>query len=270
MCILFIYRNPDSNPESYRLIVASNRDEHFKRPTLVAQYWKNHPECLGGVDMEPGKEGGTWLALSLKGKAGVVLNLPGEESAFATPKKGRGSLVPDFITSNDSAVSYLNKLHRENKSSQPYNPYNLILINLYNANVNCLSSSTKSIGPSTTQDAISGFSNSDFDIPFKKVEEGKEKFKSIVMNATVSEQADLIEKLLTFLKSKERYLPDPVLQRRSAKYEELSSIFISGIEYCTRTHSILLIKGNNEITFVEETLMPDLTWKRQTFSNNLI
>ncbi|XP_076646390.1 transport and golgi organization 2 [Halictus rubicundus] len=270
MCILFIYRNPDANLESYRLIVASNRDEHFKRPTLVAQFWKDHPECLGGIDMEPGKEGGTWLALSVKGKAGVVLNLPNEESVSDTPKKGRGFLIPNFVTSSDSAISYLNKLHNENLNGWPYNTYSLVLINLYNANVNCLSSSRESTGPFTSQDTVLGFSNSNFEIPFKKVEGGKEKFKSIVNNAVVSKEADLIEELLKFLKSKERYLPDAELQRRCpAKYEELSSIFISGVEYCTRTHSILLVKGNNEIIFLEETLMPDLTWKRQMFSNNL-
>lgn len=49
MCILFIYRNPDASPESYRLILASNRDENIKRPTLPAHYWKNHPQCFGGM-----------------------------------------------------------------------------------------------------------------------------------------------------------------------------------------------------------------------------
>jgi uncharacterized protein with NRDE domain len=54
-------------------------------------------------------------------------------------------------------------------------------------------------------------------------------------------------------------------------YKELSSIFISvGKEYGTRTHSVLLIDGSNQITFVEETLMPDFTWKRQSFQNKLI
>nr|XP_031836626.1 transport and Golgi organization protein 2 homolog isoform X2 [Nomia melanderi]XP_031836628.1 transport and Golgi organization protein 2 homolog isoform X2 [Nomia melanderi]XP_031836629.1 transport and Golgi organization protein 2 homolog isoform X2 [Nomia melanderi] len=221
--------------------------------------------------MEPGKEGGTWLALSLKGKAGIILNLPNEETSYDTPKKGRGHLITNFITSNDSAVSYLNKLHKENQNGQPYNPYLLVLIDLYNANVNCLSSSIKSKGPFTNHDAVLGCSNSDFDSPLKKVEGGKEKFRSILKNIATLKEADLIEELLKLLKSEERYLPDPVLQQRhSPMYEKLSSIFISGKEYCTRTHSILLVNGNNEIVFVEDTLMPDLTWKCQIFNNNLI
>lgn len=80
--------------------------------------------------MEPGKEGGTWLAVSLKGKAGVILNLTNEKGLSHEPRKGRGVLIPTFVTSNDSAISYLNKLHSENQNGQPFNPYMLILINL--------------------------------------------------------------------------------------------------------------------------------------------
>jgi len=69
-----------------------------------------------------------------------------------------------------------------------------------------------------------------------------------------------------------RHLPDPELEKRSPmNYKELSSIFISvGKEYGTRTHSVLLIDGSNRVTFIEETLMPDFTWKRQSFKNKLI
>ncbi|CAK9805326.1 Transport and Golgi organization protein 2 homolog [Anthophora plagiata] len=271
MCILFIYRNPDANSESYRLIVVSNREEDFKRPTLPAHYWVNHPQCFGGTDMEPGKEGGTWLGVSVTGKAGVILNLSSEANSSDIPKQGRGFLVPNFITSQDSAIAYLDKLHKQNKENSVYNPFVLILMNLHNADINYLSSSKTSTGPCSSQDSILGFGNSGLDISYKKVNAGKEIFKSIINNVKVSEQTNLVDKLLTFLKSKERYLPDPELQRQSPKrYKELSSIFVVTEGYGTRTHSILLVNGNNEITFVEETLMPDLTWKRQTFSNKLI
>ncbi|CAD1475494.1 unnamed protein product, partial [Heterotrigona itama] len=271
MCILFIYRNPDADSESYRLILVSNRDEDLKRPALPAHYWENHPLCLGGTDMEPGKEGGTWLALSLTGKAGVVLNLSAEASSTNIPKQGRGYLVPNFITSEDSAVLYLNELHKKNNKTRIYNPFVLVLINLQNADINYLSSSHNSTGPNSSQDNILGFGNSGLDIPYRKVEVGKKMFENIVKNVKVSKQTRLIEELLKFLKSKERYLPDPELQKRCpTKYKELSSMFVSTDGYCTRTHSILLVNGNNELTFVEETLMPDLTWKRQIFNNKLM
>ncbi|XP_017763714.1 PREDICTED: transport and Golgi organization protein 2 homolog [Eufriesea mexicana] len=271
MCILFIYRNPEADSESYRLILISNRDEDFKRPALPAHFWKNYPLCLGGTDMELGKEGGTWLGVSLTGKAGVVLNLSDDTSSTNIPKQGRGFLVPNFITSEDSAVSYLDKLYKKNKNNPIYNPFILVLINLRNADVYYLSSSQNSTGHILGQDNVLGFSNSGLDIPYRKVDIGKEIFKNIIKNVKVANQTNLIEELLTFLKSKERYLPDPELHRRyPTKYKELSSIFVSTDGYCTRTHSILLVSGSNEITFIEETLMPDLTWKRQIFNDKLI
>ncbi|XP_046824333.1 transport and Golgi organization protein 2 isoform X1 [Vespa crabro] len=271
MCILFIYRNPNADAKSYRLILAGNRDEIFKRPALPAHYWKEYPTCLGGIDMEPGKEGGTWFALSIKGKAGIILNLSNEPGNSKSPKKGRGTLVNDYITSNDSAESYLKKLHSENQITQGYNPYNLILINLYTADVYYLSSSLNSSGPKICQDNILGFGNSTIECPYKKVEAGKESFSNIVHNIKTSDQDELIENLLQLLKSRERHLPDLELQKRSPNmYVELSSIFVSLADYSTRTHTILMIDGLNQMTFVEETLMPDFSWKRQSFNSTLI
>lgn len=268
MCILFIYRNPDASAESYRLIVATNREEYLIRPAKPAHYWEDHPECLGGIDMELGREGGTWFALSTKGRAGAILNLTGETRSSNVPGKGRGCLISNYITSEETTDSYLQKLHQTNQNGQPYNPFNLVLIEFWNASVYYLTSSEGSEGPRICEDNILGFGNSMMDQPYKKVQAGKEKFKRIIENATISKQDSLIKDLLEFLKEKESHLPDPELQRRSPKdYTELSSIFVCAekVGYGTRTHSILLVNGSNQITFVEETLMPNLTWKCQTF-----
>ncbi|KAG7203735.1 hypothetical protein KM043_013763 [Ampulex compressa] len=271
MCILFIHRDPGADSNSYRLILASNRDEILRRPALAAHFWEKYSGCLGGTDMEPGKEGGTWLAMSIKGKAGVILNLVDKSGNPVPPKKGRGSLITNYIASDDSAEVYLNQLHEENQNGQPYNPYNLVLVNLHNANVHYLSSCEKSTGPLTYENDVLAFGNSGTECPYRKVEKGKEKFNNIIKGAKVSEQDNLIEELLKFLKSKERYLPDPELERRCpTMFNELSSIFVSATDYGTRTHSILLVNGDNKATFLEETLKPDFTWKRQLFDINLV
>ncbi|XP_011881146.1 PREDICTED: transport and Golgi organization protein 2 homolog, partial [Vollenhovia emeryi] len=200
MCILFIYRNPNADVKSYRLIIASNRDETYKRPALPAHYWEKHPECLGGIDMEPEREGGTWLAVSMKGKAAVILNL-NEERVINSSRKGRGFLISNFITSNDSIESYLSNLHQENVNGQPYNPYCLALFNLNNADVHYLSS-TKSTGPKKICNSdIIGIGNGGLNYPYKKVEIGKEEFKHIVQDVDISKQDNLIDKLIHFLKS---------------------------------------------------------------------
>lgn len=272
MCILFIYRNPEASADSYRLIIVSNRDEFFARPADPADYWKKHPHCLGGRDMEPGREGGTWLALSTKGRVGVTLTLSGESRDSETPREGRGFLVTDYVVSNESSETYLNNLHRVDQETQKYNPFTLVLIEMQNAKVTWLSSPLNSKGPQRCDERILGFGNSPVDQPYKKVSVGKEKFESIVKNASISEQDILIQDLLQFLKWKERHLPDEVLQTRSPQfYPYLSSIFVHSekIEYGTRTHSIILVDGSGKITFVEETLMPDRSWKTQNFETYL-
>ncbi|XP_043473640.1 transport and Golgi organization protein 2 isoform X1 [Leptopilina heterotoma] len=272
MCILFIYRDPKADCHSFRLIVISNRDEVLNRPAKPAHYWEKHPHCLGGTDMEPGKEGGTWLALSTKGQAGAILTLSGESKHSQTPKEGRGFLVADYVTSDESCETYLNKLYQIDRQTEKYNPYTLVLFELANANVRWLSSPSDMKAPQTSEEKILGFGNSPFDQPYKKVQVGKETFEILVKNASVKDQQQLIQNLLEFLKCSDRHLPDEELRKRSPEfYPALSSIFVQSETktYGTRTHSILLVDGTGRITFIEETLMPDESWKRQQFQTHL-
>ncbi|XP_024939940.1 transport and Golgi organization 2 homolog isoform X2 [Cephus cinctus] len=205
MCILFVYRNIYANANNYRLIVASNRDENFNRPAVPARFWEKYPHCLGGMDMEPGREGGSWLSLSTKGHAGVLLNLPGETRSTESAGQNRGFLVKDYVTSEMSPESYLNELHLKNQKNQ-YDPYNLILINLRTAAVYYLNSSENSPGHVVCQDNVIGFGNSLLDTPLKKVEAGKKWFQKIVENVTVSNEESLIEDLIKLLGNREKYI----------------------------------------------------------------
>ncbi|XP_017016067.2 transport and Golgi organization protein 2 isoform X1 [Drosophila takahashii] len=81
MCVIFFCA--DSNPQlgGYKLILASNRDEFFARATQSAAKWANADHVYGGIDLEPGREGGTWLAIGHSAgffKVGALLNLTGE------------------------------------------------------------------------------------------------------------------------------------------------------------------------------------------------
>ncbi|XP_051168869.1 transport and Golgi organization protein 2 [Leptopilina boulardi] len=271
MCILFIYRNPEADTNSFRLIIVANRDEMLNRPAKPAHYWEKHPHCLGGTDMEPGKEGGTWLALSTKGQAGAVLTLCGEAKP-ETPKESRGFLVSNYVTSNESSETYLNELYRIDQGTEKYNPFTLVIIDLVNAKVRWFSSPSHMKAPQTSDEKIFGFGNSQFDKPYKKVQYGKKKFEELVKNASINNQNELIEKLLEFLKCSQRHLPDEELLKRSPEYyPALSSIFVNSETktYGTRTHTILLVDGSNKITFIEETLMPDESWKTQKFETFL-
>lgn len=60
MCILFLELCDSPGPDGFRLILASNRDEHYRRPTDRAHHWKEAPSVFGGQSgwrrqcLEPG------------------------------------------------------------------------------------------------------------------------------------------------------------------------------------------------------------------------
>lgn len=91
-----------------------------------------------GIDEEPGREGGTWLALSKENKKlGILLNLYdiqpdnlSSSSASSSLKKGRGFLVTNLITSDESTQSYLDKLYDNHLNKQSYNSYTLVTVDL--------------------------------------------------------------------------------------------------------------------------------------------
>ncbi|KAH8373190.1 hypothetical protein KR009_001621 [Drosophila setifemur] len=81
MCVIFFCADAQPRTGGYKLILASNRDEFFGRNTQTAAKWSNADHVYGGIDLEPGREGGTWLAIGHSEgvfKVGALLNLTGE------------------------------------------------------------------------------------------------------------------------------------------------------------------------------------------------
>ena len=62
MCLIVIgWRvHPD-----YPLVVAANRDEFYRRPSMPLGRWPDAPDVIGGLDLEAG---GTWLGIAETGR----------------------------------------------------------------------------------------------------------------------------------------------------------------------------------------------------------
>ncbi|HWO74464.1 MAG TPA: NRDE family protein [Bacillus sp. (in: firmicutes)] len=98
MClILFAYR---IHPK-YKLIMAANRDEFYKRPTAPAHFWEDEPNILAGRDLE---KRGTWMGVTKTGSFAAVTNYrdPNEETEG---KRSRGELVADFFKKTPECCS---------------------------------------------------------------------------------------------------------------------------------------------------------------------
>ena len=121
MCLIVLALNPKSD---YKLVLTSNRDEFYERPTESMHWWDSSPGVLAGKDKN---FDGTWMALSEKGKFAAVTNVR-EFTLLSTKKKSledlasRGDLVKDFVLSNHSSSEYIDEIDFLN-----YQGFNLIL-----------------------------------------------------------------------------------------------------------------------------------------------
>ena len=234
MClILFAYH---SHPD-YKLIVAANRDEFYKRPTKAADFWEDHPSILAGRDMI-GK--GTWMGINTRGFISMITNY--RDPANIKPKApSRGRLVSDFLMSEPPPQDYLLKL---NKVRGAYNGYNLILGKpedlWYYSNIE---GKAKRLGS-----GVYGLSNHLLNTRWPKVEKGIVQLKKLLK----SDDLDRLHELLY----DDEIAPDQTLPDTGVGLDMermLSPMFIKSANYGTRTSTVLKITQEDQVEFTERT-----------------
>ncbi len=111
MCTLILIRNVHPN---WPLIVASNRDEFFERPTQSPRLISHEPPVYAGQDL---RSGGTWLGVTRGGFFAAVTNQrrPGPPQAG---QRSRGELVSKVLELGNAAdaMSWLAQQSPENFS----------------------------------------------------------------------------------------------------------------------------------------------------------
>jgi uncharacterized protein with NRDE domain len=234
MCLIFL--SIQDHPR-YKLIVAANRDEFYQRRTAAAAYWNDHPEILGGRDLEAQ---GTWMAMNRNGRIAMVTNYRDLQN-LKTVAPSRGALVTDYLLETNSPENYLTQV--ASKGNQ-YNGFNLVVGSpeelWYNSNYK---KGVEQLSP-----GLHGLSNHLLDTPWPKVERGLEKMKKLVTaNEIVSSQ--LFDVLFDDAVAPDNRLPDTGigLERERA----LSSMFIKSPGYGTRCSTVILIDQNNSVQFSE-------------------
>ncbi|XP_077290222.1 transport and golgi organization 2 [Arctopsyche grandis] len=261
MCILFAHSG-GLLAGGYKLIFASNRDEFFKRPAESAAAWKEDATVIGGRDMEKGREGGTWLAASpSRRRLAALLNLPGvpvPENAL-----GRGPIVSNFVLGNETTEEYVSNFKDQGRE---YGPFNLVTVHILDdsSNINFYSNFDCEL---RSYDGAVAFSNSAPNKPLQKTTAGLERFNEIVTQnaATKATKEQLVDELLSLLKWDKLHLPDLELEKRKPNaHDGLSAVFVNipGAKYGTRTHTIILVDGDDNLDFWEWTMIPgEAEWK---------
>lgn len=89
----------------FPLVVASNRDEFFARPTARLGWWSptpGAPEVLSGRDLQ---SGGTWLGLTAQGRMAMLTNVrSGRPQEADAPS--RGHIVTDWLAARESSGDF--------------------------------------------------------------------------------------------------------------------------------------------------------------------
>ncbi len=237
MCLLFLsYRVTPG----YQLVVAANRDEFLRRPTAPLDFIDQEKTILAGRDLQGG---GTWLGITAQLKFAAITNYR-EPAAMRADAPSRGGILMDYLTGDLGAGQYMHALAAD---GDRYNGFNLILgdeKNLYYY-------SNRAAGPQLLAPGFYGLSNHLLDIPWPKVVRGKELLRPKMVETSRIDPLQLLAVLEDDLSPPDEQLPDT--QVGLAWERLLSTIFIDGTDYGTRSSAVITVTDEGDVEFLEKT-----------------
>ena len=232
MCIALIAHQAHA---FYPLIIAANRDEFHARPTLPAHWWPEN--VLAGQDVVAG---GTWCGIHRSGRVALLTNFrdgkPRDPSA-----RSRGELVVTALVSTRPPQRVLTDVL---SSSEKYQGFTLVSGKpgelFYTSNRNWMVKRVPA--------GVSGLSNNFLDTPWPKVERAKQRLKDALTEPLV-EPAVLFDLLRDATPAGDHELPDTGVGIELERM--LSSPFIIGGNYGTRSSSVLLVDRLGGVELIE-------------------
>lgn len=255
MCILFSYVSKRLTPGEFKLIILSNRDEFFQRPSHSAKFIND--STIYGTDQTLGKEGGTWLGASKHGKIAALINLDRlDYGADDNKLVGRGFLVPNFLNSQANAHKYIE--NQVKKTAGDCNPFNLLMFEKNNNdfwNIGIFENFSNMF-KYIDHDFVS-ISNHLYEKPYPKTVVGENLFKDVVSKYNkLSSKEDLLKSLIDLSKydAGQKFTESIETNKESVRKMMHDQVFIDIPDYGTRTHTIILVDENDKMTYYETTL----------------
>ncbi len=230
MCVVIVaFRQHPEQP----LVVAANRDEFHGRPTLMADFWDDHPEVLAGRDLDAG---GTWLGVTRSGRFAAVTNY-GEPPPDPLPPRSRGDLTRNFLTGDADVESYCAAVAA---TGQLYRGFNLLVGDRTTLGY----VSNRVPGYRLLEPGIYAVANDLLDTEWPKVRRGKIGIRALLGGSA--------EELFTILDDT-WVPPDAELPERGndiAFERRVAPCFIMGDEYGTRASTVVQMHRDH-LTFAE-------------------
>jgi uncharacterized protein with NRDE domain len=232
----------------FPLVLASNRDEHFKRATARLDWWTaqpGDPAVLGGRDLE---SGGTWLGLTAQGRLALVTNVRGGlRPDPAAPSRGR--IVTDWLAARQDTGDFWMRT-----ALSGYNGFNLIAADFQHGE--CFWASNTAAYPMRLERGVYGLSNGLLDTPWPKVQALKSR---MVMAMSATDSVDELATQLFAALADRNPAADEALPQTGVPIEwerRLSSAFIRSPDhdYGTRCSTLVIAErgGRHLMTHVFE------------------
>ena len=240
MClIVFSYRESAEWP----LVLVANRDEFHGRPTLPLAPWEDHPEVLGGRDLQAG---GGWLAATTNGRLAAVTNYRDPRSSDPT-RKSRGDLLRGFLVGGEESAEFAGRLP---ETARHYNMMNLIFgspEDLY-----WYGSRTGTVRK--LEPGLYGLSNAELDDPWPKVTRAKAALDALLSQGNLETEA-LMNIMRDTTQSADHDLPHTGLPLEIERL--VSSVFITSEKYGTRATTVLTVSRDRSLSITERSFGPN-------------
>ncbi|WP_428423932.1 NRDE family protein [Methylibium sp.] len=181
MCLVALALDQDRR---FPLVLASNRDEFFDRPTARLAWWAPEgggPDILGGRDLQAG---GTWLGLTAAGRLALVTNVRAPVKQDPTAPS-RGGLVAHWLRGEQPLDRFWTQV-----ALSGYNGFNLIAADF--ARGECLWASSTTALPRRIERGLYGLSNAGLDTPWPKVTQLKTRVKAALAGLRANEPVDVL------------------------------------------------------------------------------
>lgn len=144
------------------LVIASNRDEFFNRPTLPLAEWQTSAghSIISGRDL---RAGGTWLGISPTGRIALLTNV--REPLCEETTLSRGDLVMRWLQGSMDAGQFMAQTN-----STAYGGFNLVLGDMQSGAWSCLSNRPVNGGLhcQPMANGVHGLSNAALNTPWPK------------------------------------------------------------------------------------------------------
>lgn len=239
MClILFAWQaHPD-----YRLVVAANRDETYRRPTEPMHRWDHPPDLIAGRDVTGN---GTWLGIRDSGRFAAVTNVRQGTPTSSAPRS-RGQLPIDFLTAASTPDRHVRQLAADDLDE--YAAFNLLVAD---AESMWWTSNRPSTVSAEVAPGIHGLSNASLDTSWPKVDEGKADFAA-VLETDDGRPGNSVDAYFDVLADRGFASRDTLPDTRVSPFMErrLSARFVRLGMYGTRASTVLRVRhdGGFDIT----------------------